>query len=60
MVNYTARRRAGETPNVLASSAGADMLKKVYRDFRTGKSVEIRRGTERKPKIFRVSSEMEA
>ena len=59
MNNYTVKRPAEDKPNVLVSSSEAEMLKKVYRILNTGKNVEIRRDAEGKPKIFKVSREIE-
>ena len=59
MNNYTVKRTAEDKPNVLVSSSEAEMLKKVYRILNTGKNVEIRRDAEGKPKIFKVSREIE-
>lgn len=59
MNNYTVRRPAEEKPNVLVSQSEAEMLKKVFRILNTGKNVEIRRDADGKPKIFKVSREIE-
>ncbi len=59
MNHYTVKRPAEDKPNVLVSSSEAEMLKKVYRILNTGKNVEIRRDAEGKPKIFKVSREIE-
>lgn len=59
MNNYTVRRPADEKPNVLVSPSEAEMLKKVFRILNTGKNVEIRRAADGKPKIFKVSREIE-
>jgi hypothetical protein len=59
MNNYTVKRPVEDKPNVLVSSSEAEMLKKVYRILNTGKNVEIRRDAEGKPKIFKVSREIE-
>ena len=59
MNHYTVKRPAEDKPNVLVSSSEAEMLKKVSRILNTGKNVEIRRDAEGKPKIFKVSREIE-
>ena len=59
MNHYTVKRPAEDKPNVLVSSSEAEMLKKVFRILNTGKNVEIRRDAEGKPKIFKVSREIE-
>ena len=59
MNHYTVKRPVEDKPNVLVSSSEAEMLKKVYRILNTGKNVEIRRDAEGKPKIFKVSREIE-
>ena len=59
MNNYTVKRPAEDKPNVLVSSSEAEMLKKVFRILNTGKNVEIRRDADGKPKIFKVSREIE-
>lgn len=59
MNNYAVIIPAEEKKTVLVSSSEAEMLKKVYRILSTGKNVEIRRDIDGKPKIFKVSREIE-
>lgn len=48
-----------EKKTVLVSPSEAEMLKKVYRILGSGKNVEIRRDADGKPKVFKVSREIE-
>ena len=59
MNNYTVTKPAEEKQTVMVSPFEAEMLKKVYRILNTGKNVEIRRDTDGKPKVFKVSREIE-
>ncbi len=59
MSNSTVTRPAEEKKTVMVSPSEAEMLKKVYRILNTGKNVEIRRDTDGKPKVFKVSREIE-
>ena len=59
MSNYVVIIPVEEKKTVLVSPSEAEMLKKVYRILNTGKNVEIRRDADGKPKIFKVSREIE-
>ena len=59
MSNYVVSIPAEEKKTVLVSPSEAEMLKKVYRILSTGKNVEIRRDVDGKPKVFKVSREIE-
>ena len=59
MNNYAVIIPAEEKKTVLVSPSEAEMLKKVYRILSTGKNVEIRRDVDGKPKVFKVSREIE-
>jgi len=59
MSNYVVIIPVEEKKTVLVSTSEAEMLKKVYRILSTGKNVEIRRDVDGKPKVFKVSREIE-
>ena len=59
MSNSTVTRPAEEKKTVMVSPSEAEILKKVYRILSTGKNVEIRRDVDGKPKVFKVSREIE-
>ena len=59
MSNYVVIIPVEEKKKVLVSPSEAEMLKKVYRILSTGKNVEIRRDVDGKPKVFKVSREIE-
>jgi hypothetical protein len=59
MSNYVVIIPVEEKKTVLVSPSEAEMLKKVYRILSTGKNVEIRRDVDGKPKVFKVSREIE-
>ena len=59
MSNYVVIIPVEEKKTVLVSPSDAEMLKKVYRILSTGKNVEIRRDVDGKPKVFKVSREIE-
>ena len=59
MSNSTVTRPAEEKKTVMVSPSEAEILKKVYRILNTGKNVEIRRDVDGKPKVFKVSREIE-
>ena len=59
MSNYVVIIPVEEKKMVLVSPSEAEMLKKVYRILSTGKNVEIRRDVDGKPKVFKVSREIE-
>ena len=59
MNNYVVIIPVEEKKTVLVSPSEAEMLKKVYRILSTGKNVEIRRDVDGKPKVFKVSREIE-
>jgi len=44
---------------VLVSTKDAELIRKVHRILTAGKNVEIKQDTEGKPKILRVSREIE-
>ena len=59
MSNYVVIIPVEEKKMVLVSQSEAEILKKVYRILSTGKNVEIRRDVDGKPKVFKVSREIE-
>ena len=59
MSNYVVIIPVEEKKTVLVSPSEAEMLKKVFRILNTGKNVEIRRDVDGKPKVFKVSREIE-
>ena len=59
MSNYVVIIPVEEKKTVLVSPSEAEILKKVYRILSTGKNVEIRRDVDGKPKVFKVSREIE-
>mgnify|MGYP001397202335 FL=1 len=59
MSNYVVIIPVEEKKTVLVSQSEAEILKKVYRILSTGKNVEIRRDVDGKPKVFKVSREIE-
>ena len=59
MSNYVVIIPVEEKKTVLVSPSEAEMLKKVYRILSTGKNVEIIRDVDGKPKVFKVSREIE-
>ena len=59
MSNYVVIIPVEEKKTVLVSPSEAEMMKKVYRILSTGKNVEIRRDVDGKPKVFKVSREIE-
>ena len=59
MSNYVVIIPVEEKKTVLVSQSEAEILKKVYRILSTGKNVEIRRDIDGKPKVFKVSREIE-
>ena len=59
MSNYVVIIPVEEKKTVLVSQSEAEILKKVYQILSTGKNVEIRRDVDGKPKVFKVSREIE-